>query len=186
MNKCNSGYLCLLFFIRRCTIKELQINEDIRAKEVRLIDANGEQLGIVLASRALEIANERKLDLVNISPMAKPPVCKIMDYGRYKYELTKKEKEARKKQRIINVKEIRLSPNIDTHDLVVKANQAIKFLENGDRLKVSVRFRGRELGHTEIGKRVLDDFIELVKEYGNVDKAPKMEGRSMVMFLSSK
>ncbi len=161
------------------------MNEDIRFKEVRLIDSNGEQLGIVSSNRALEIAREKRLDLVSIAPNAKPPVCKIIDYGKYKYELTKKEKEAKKKQRIINVKEIRLSPNIDTHDLEVKAGQGSKFLQSGDRLKVSVRFRGRQLGHTEIGRKVLDKFLEIVSPYGDLEKAPRMEGRSMVMFVAS-
>lgn len=134
--------------------------------------------------RALEMAFAKKLDLVNVAPNSKPPVCRIMDYGKYRYELIKKEKEAKKKQKVINVKELRLTPNIESHDLNTKANQAIKFLDNGDRVKVSVRFRGREMGHTEIGKEVLEDFVNLISEHGVVDKKPKMEGRSMVMFLS--
>ncbi|MDG2769742.1 translation initiation factor IF-3, partial [Vibrio parahaemolyticus] len=125
-------------------IKELQINEEIREKEVRLIDVDGTQLGIVPIKKALEIANERRLDLVNVAPTANPPVCRILDYGKYKYELTKKEKEARKNQKIINVKEIRLTPNIEEHDLQVKANRAIEFLKDGDKVKVTVRFKGRE------------------------------------------
>ena len=165
-------------------IKELQINEGIRAKEVRLIGADGEQIGIVSINEALDAAREADLDLVNIAPNAKPPVCKVIDYGKYRYEAIKREKEAKKKQKVINVKELRLSPNIDTHDLEVKANQANNFLKKGDRVKVTVRFRGRELGHTSIGKDVLNDFAELTSENGIIDKKPTMEGRSMVMFLA--
>lgn len=167
-------------------IKELQTNEDIRAKQVRLIDDEGNQLGILSLEDALDIAYNKKLDLVNVAPTAKPPVCRVLDYGKYRYELIKKEKEQRKKQKIVNIKEVQLSPNIDTHDLEVKANQAKKFLKNGDRVKVCVKFRGRELGHTELGERVLEEFIELTSEYGLVDKKPQMEGRNMVMFLVQK
>ncbi len=134
----------------------------------------------------MDIAAERKLDLVNVAPTAKPPVCKILDYGKYKYELAKKEKEARRNQKIITVKEIRMTPNIDTHDLEVKSKRAVEFLKDGDKVKVSVRFRGRELGHTELGRVVLDQFFEMVSDYSNVEKRPVMEGRSMVMFLSPK
>lgn len=147
---------------------------------------DGSQLGIVPIRKAMEIAFERKLDLVKVAPNAKPPVCKIMDYGKYKYELAKKEKEAKKKQKVINVKEIRLTPSIEDHDLKVKAKRANEFLDDGDRVKVSVRFRGRELGHTEIGKDVLMKFAELTKDHGAIEKQPKMEGRNMVMFLVSK
>ncbi|NLW40974.1 MAG: translation initiation factor IF-3 [Tissierellia bacterium] len=173
--------------MRRCSnIKELQINEEIREKEVRLIDVDGSQLGIVPIKKALDVAYDRKLDLVLVAPKAKPPVCRIMDYGKYKYELAKKEKEARKKQRVINVKEVRMTPNIEEHDLKVKANRAIEFLKNGDKVKVSVRFRGRELGHKDAGKEVLDRFSQLTSEYGVVDRKPKMEGRNMIMFLAPK
>ncbi len=134
----------------------------------------------------MEISEEKKLDLVKIAPTANPPVCRIMDYGKYKYELAKKEKEARKNQKIINVKEIRLTPNIEDHDLNVKAKRAIEFLKSGDKVKVSVRFRGREMGHTEIGKEVLDDFAKLTEEVGIIEKAAKLEGRSMVMHLTPK
>ncbi|WP_243660553.1 translation initiation factor IF-3 [Miniphocaeibacter halophilus] len=168
-----------------CIIKELQINDEIRAKEVRLIDAKGEQKGIVPIAKALELARESNLDLVNVAPTANPPVCKIIDYGKYKYETIKKEKESRKKQKTINVKEVRLSPNIDTHDLNVKAKRANKFLQNGDKVKVSVRFRGRELGHTAIGRDVLNKFAELTEENGVIEKRPAMEGRSMIMILNS-
>ena len=167
-------------------IKELQINEQIRAREVRLIDADGEQHGIVPIQKAMDIAIERNLDLVNVAPTAKPPVCKIIDYGKYKYELAKKEKEARKNQKIINVKEIRLTPNIESHDLNVKAKRANEFLQSGDKVKVSVRFRGREMGHTAIGRVVLKDFTELIKDSGVVEKTPRLEGRNMTMFLAPK
>lgn len=184
-----AGIFIPVFFIqfRRCrTIKELQINEEIREKEVRLIDVDGEQLGIVNLKRAMEMAYEKKMDLVKVAPNAKPPVCRIMDYGKYKYEMAKKEKEAKKNQKVINLKEVRMSPNIEEHDLNVKARQAIGFLQNGDKVKVSVRFRGRELGHTDMGKVVLDDFAKLTEEYGTIDKKARMEGRSMVMFLAPK
>ncbi|MCF6465960.1 translation initiation factor IF-3 [Clostridium sp. Cult2] len=179
----------LLYFkkIRRCrNIKELQINEEIREREVRLIDVDGSQVGVMPTRKAMEIAFERKLDLVKVAPNAKPPVCRIMDYGKYKYELAKKEKEAKKNQKVINVKEVRMTPNIESHDLNVKANRAIDFLKNGDKVKVSVRFRGRELGHTDAGKEVLTNFAELTSEYGVIDKHPKMEGRNMIMYLVPK
>lgn len=130
------------------------------------------------------MAQDKRLDLVKIAPNSKPPVCRILDYGKYRYELMKKEKDAKKKQKVINVKELRLTPNIEEHDLNTKVNHAKTFLKNGDRVKVAVRFRGREMGHTDIGKEVLDKFVELVSEYGIVDKKAKMEGRNMVMFLS--
>lgn len=175
------------FNLRRCLeIKELQINEEIREKEVRLVDENGEQLGVVSTNKAIDMAISRKLDLVKVAPNAKPPVCRLMDYGKYKYDMEKKEKEAKKKQKVINIKELRFSPNIEDHDLNTKANRAIDFLKNGDRVKVSVRFRGREMGHTDLGREVLDKFVDLISEYGVVDKKPKMEGRSLVMFLSEK
>lgn len=183
-----AGILPAIFylFMEVYIIKDLQINENIRSREVRLIDKDGNQLGVVPLRKALELAEESKLDLVNVAPKAKPPVCKIIDYGKYKYETIKKEKESRKNQKTINVKEIRLSPNIDTHDLEVKAKRANTFLSNGDKVKVSVRFRGRELGHTNIGRTVLNNFTELVSENGTVDKKPAMEGRSMVMFFVPK
>lgn len=178
----------LLFFYLNtwgCTIiKELQINEEIRLKELRLIASDGEQLGIFSSREALEIAEEKDLDLVLISPNANPPVCKIMDYGKYRYDLIKKNKEAKKKQKTISVKEVRLSPNIENHDLNVKARQAIKILSEGDKVKVSIRFRGRELAHTELGDQVMEKYFDLVKEHSQMEKKPKMEGRSLVMFLS--
>nr|WP_068557171.1 translation initiation factor IF-3 [Thermotalea metallivorans] len=167
-------------------IKDLELNEQIRDREVRLIDTDGEQLGIMSAKKALEIAMEKRLDLVKIAPQAKPPVCRIMDFGKYKYELSKKEKEAKKKQKVINVKEVRLSPSIEEHDLNVKANHAIKFLESGDKVKVTIRFRGREVGYVELGQKVMDRFTELVSEVGTVEKKPVMEGKNMTMVLSPK
>lgn len=151
-----------------------------------MVGPDGEQVGIVDIVRAQNMADDAKLDLVKVAPGAKPPVCRIMDYGKYKYDMMKKEKESRKKQKVINVKELRFSPNIEEHDLQTKANQGKSFLSAGDRVKVSVRFRGRELGHTDIGRKVLDRFVELIADEGVIDKAPKMEGRSMVMFLSPK
>ena len=171
---------------RCCIIKELQINEEIREKEVRLIGEDGEQLGVVSTREAMEIAEAKNLDLVKVAPTAKPPVCRIMDYGKFKYEQAKKEKEARKNQKTINVKEIRLSPNIESHDLNVKARTAIGFLKSGDKVKVAVRFRGREMGHTQIGREVLKDFAALVEEYGMIEKPAKLEGRNMVMHLTPK
>lgn len=147
---------------------------------------DGEQLGIVPINQALDKAFERKLDLVNVAPNARPPVCRIMDYGKYKYEMAKREKEARKKQRVINIKEIRLTPNIEDHDLNVKARQANGFLKSGDKVKVSVRFRGREMGHKNIGRTVLKNFADLTKDHGFVEKPARMEGRNMTMFLAPK
>lgn len=172
---------------RRClNIKELQVNEEIREKEIRLIDVNGEQLGIMSSKKAMEVADDRKLDLVMIAPNAKPPVCRIMDYGKYKYELAKREKEARKNQKVITIKEIRLTPTIEANDLNVKAKRAIDFLKDEDKVKVTVRFRGREMGHTEKGEVVLKKFAEITSEYGVIDKQPKLEGRNMVMYLNPK
>lgn len=163
---------------------EHQINEEIREKEVRLIDSEGQQLGIMSLQKALEVAEEKGLDLVNISPKANPPVCKIMDYGKFRFEQAKKEKEAKKNQRIVEVKEIRFSPKIDVHDFEVKARNATKFLTSGDKVKVTVRFRGREMAHTQIGMDLLKKFAETCKEVGNVEKEPKLEGRQMIMFLA--
>ena len=162
------------------------INEQIRDKEIRLISNDGEQLGIMSARDAQKLADEKSLDLVKISPQAKPPVCKIMDYSKYKFDMAKREKEARKKQKIVAVKELRLSPNIDTHDIQVKVKNAIKFLKEGNKVKISIRFRGRELGRTETAVEIMNDFAAQVSEYGTVDKPPKMEGRAIVMFMSPK
>ena len=162
------------------------INEQIRDKEIRLIDENGEQLGIVSSREAQKIADERKLDLVKIAPTAKPPVCRIMDYGKYKFAQAKKEKEARKKQKTVDVKELRLSPSIDTHDVQVKVKKANEFLKDGDKVKISIRFRGREIGHSKVGMQIMEDFAKATEEFGTVDKQPKMEGKSLVMFLAPK
>ena len=162
------------------------INEEIRAKELRVIDTDGSQLGIMSRQEALDISEERKLDLVCVSPKANPPVCKILDYGKYKYELARKEKEARKKQKTVEVKEVRLSPNIDTNDLNTKVGAARKFLEKGDKVKVTLRFRGREMAHMFKSKYILDDFAESLKDIAVIDKPSKVEGRSMVMFLTAK
>ena len=173
--------------IWRCTtISELMINERIRDREVRLVSESGEQLGIMSSREALKLAREADLDLVKIAPNAKPPVCKIIDYGKYRYELARKEKEAKKKQKTMEVKEVRLSPNIDTNDLNTKANQARKFITKGDKVKATLRFRGREMAHVNYSKQILDSFYERLEDIAVVDKNPKMEGRSMVMFLSQK
>lgn len=167
-------------------ITELMINEQVRDKEVRLIDENGAQLGIVSSREAQKLADERKLDLVKIAPTAKPPVCRIMDYGKYKFDQTKKEKEARKKQKTVDIKELRLSPSIDTHDVQVKVKKAIEFLKNGDKVKISIRFRGREIGHSKSAMVILENFAKDVEEYGIIDKPAKMEAKSLVMFLAPK
>ncbi len=163
-----------------------QLNEEIRDKELRLIGNEGEQLGIMSADEALKIADEQGLDLVKISPQAVPPVCKLMDYGKYRFEQGKREKEARKNQHVVEIKEIRMSPGIDVGDFNVKLKNAQKFLTDGNRVKVSVRFRGREMAHTEIGKNLLDKFAEQCAEVSSVDKGAKLEGRNMSMFLSPK
>ncbi len=162
------------------------INEQIRDKEVRLIGEDGEQLGIMSARDALKLAKEANLDLVKIAPTAKPPVCKVIDYGKYRYELARKDKEAKKKQKITEVKEIRLSPNIDDNDLNTKANMARKFITKGDKVKVTLRFRGREMAHTSSSKVILDSFFALLEDVAVIDKPAKLEGRSMIMFLSEK
>ena len=162
------------------------INEQIRDKEIRLIGTNGEQLGIMSSRDAMKLAEEAGLDLVKIAPTANPPVCKIVDYGKFRYEQIRKEKEAKKKQRIIEIKEIRLSPNIDTNDLNTKINAARKFLSKGDKVKVTLRFRGREMAHMNNSKHILDDFAESLSDIAVIEKAPKVEGRSMTMFLTEK
>ena len=167
-------------------ISELFINEQIRDKEVRVVGEGGEQLGIMSSRDAQKLADEAGLDLVKIAPTAKPPVCKIVDYGKFKYEQTRKEKEARKKQKVIEIKEIRLSPNIDTNDLNTKMNAARKFLSKGDKVKITLRFRGREMAHMNSSKHILDEFAETLADIAVVEKAPKVEGRSMTMFLAEK
>lgn len=168
------------------TISDLFINEQIRDKEVRVIGEDGEQLGIMSSKEAMRLAEEAGVDLVKIAPTAKPPVCKIVDYGKFKYEQTRKEKEAKKKQKVIEIKEIRLSPNIDTNDLNTKVSAARKFITKGDRVKVTLRFRGREMTHMNNSKHILDDFAEALSDIAVMEKAPKVEGRSMTMFLAEK
>ena len=167
-------------------ISELFINEQIRDKEVRVIGADGEQVGVMSAKEAMKMAEDAGLDLIKIAPTAKPPVCKIADYGKFRYEQARKEKDAKKKQKVVEVKEIRLSPNIDTNDLNTKMNSARKFLSKGDKVKVTLRFRGREMAHMANSKHILDDFAENLADVATVEKAPKVEGRSMTMFLTEK
>lgn len=162
------------------------INEQIRDREVRLIGEHGEQLGIMSAKDAMKLAREAELDLVKVAPTAKPPVCKIIDYGKYRYEMARKEKEAKKKQKTIEVKEVRLSPNIDVNDLNTKVASARKFLSKGNKVKVTLRFRGREMAHMQSSKHILDDFARELEDVAVIDKAPKVEGRSMTMFLTEK
>ncbi len=185
----------LFYFSKQCKIfwrcldiakQELMINEEIKDKEVRLIGPEGEQLGVVSGKEALAMADQHSLDLVKIAPQAKPPVCKIMDYGKYKFEIAKREKEQRKNQKVIDVKEVRLSPNIDEHDFQTKVNQGIKFLKSGDKVKVSVRFRGREIAHSASGKELLLRVKDAMAEVGVVEKDIKLEGRNMAMFVSPK
>ena len=166
--------------------KENLINEEIRDKELRVIDSDGTQLGIMSLDEAMNLAIEKKLDLVNIAPTAKPPVCKILDYGKYRYELQKKEKEAKKKQKITEVKEIRLSTFIEEHDLAVKAKNAAKFLKEGDKVKVSLRFRGREKDYASKGQDVMARFAAAISEVGVMEKKPEFEGRSLIMILAPK
>ena len=178
--------LFLWHYMEGKTISDLMINEQIRDKEVRVIGEDGNQLGVMSAKEALALAEEAGVDLVKIAPTAVPPVCRIVDYGKFKYEQTRKEKEAKKKQHVVEIKEIRLSPNIDTNDLNTKVNAAKKFLSKGDRVKVTLRFRGREMAHMQSSKHILDDFAEALADVAVVDKEAKVEGRSMTMFLAEK
>ena len=171
-----------MFFIKQ----ELPINGQIRAREIQLIGDEGEKLGVVSLKEALEIAEEKKLDLVLVAPNAKPPVCKIMNYGKYKFEQAKKEKEAKKKQKIAEVKEIRITPNIEEHDFGFKSKNARKFIEDGNKVKITVRFKGREVNNSKLGEEVLNKFIENLSDIANVDKQPKLEGRNMFIMLSKK
>jgi translation initiation factor IF-3 len=166
--------------------KDNQINEEIRDKEVRVVDSDGAQLGVMSLQAALDLANEKKLDLVNIAPKAQPPVCKILDYGKYRYETQKREKEARKKQKTIQIKEIRLSTFIEEHDLSVKAHNAVKFLKEGDKVKVSLRFRGREKDYSSKGIDVMKRFVEYTKDVGIIERKPEFEGRSLIMVMTPK
>lgn len=166
--------------------KELLINEQIRAKEVRVIDADGAQLGILATKKAIDIAYDKGLDLVEIAPTSVPPVCRVMDYGKYRFDREKKEKEAKKKQQVVELKEVRLSYNIDKHDFDTKLNHALKFLGQGNKVKISMKFRGREMAHTEIGLEVMKKFGKACEEIGVIDKQPLLDGRQMLMFLSPK
>ena len=183
------GYAVRLFYFLEVliiSVKDIPINEQITFKEVRVIDSDGSQLGILPIKDAIEAAYAKDLDLVNVSPNANPPVCKIMDYGKYRFEIAKREKEAKKNQKIIETKEIRLGLSIDKHDFETKGNHAIQFLKSGNKLKVSIRFRGRELGHPEIGLDIMSRFAEYCGEYAVIEKPAKMESRNMLMFLAPK
>lgn len=162
----------------------MMVNEEIRDREVRLIDQNGEQLGVMPTQQAMRLAEERELDLVKIAPQATPPVCKIMDYGKYRFEQGKRERELRKNQTVITIKEVRLSATIEEHDIDVKYRAAVKFLKGGDKVKVSIRFRGRQIAHSEIGLQVMKDFAERIKDVGVVERRPLIEGRHMTMILT--
>lgn len=166
--------------------KDFRINEEIRVREIRLVDNDGNQLGIMPTREALKIAEERQLDLVEIAPQAKPPVCRIMDFGKYKYEQSKREKEARKKQKIIDIKEVKLRPNIEDHDFLVKAKNAARFLKDGDKVKATIIFRGREIVHTQLGRQLLVRLAEDLKDLCNVERQPKLEGKNMIMILTPK
>ena len=169
-----------------CIKQELSINEEIVAKEVKVIDENGEQLGIMPVSEAQKLADERELDLVEVAPSAEPVVCKIMNYGKYKYEQARKEKESKKKQKVVEIKEIRLSSTIDTHDFEFKSKNARKFLEDGNKVKATIKFKGREVNNTAFGANVLNKFAESLSDIGSTDKAPKLEGRSMMLMINPK
>ena len=166
--------------------QELQINEQIRDKELRVIDSDGNQLGIMSLRQALEIAEQKNLDLVKIAPQANPPVCKIIDYGKFRFEQAKREKEARRNQRVVEIKEVRLSLNIDTHDFETKKNHALRFISEGNKVKASIRFRGREMGHPELGLEIMRKFSDAMSEVAVVEKPAKLEGRNMLMFLAPK
>lgn len=164
--------------------KDWRINEEIRVREVRLIDENGDQIGIVPTREALEMAMDRGLDLVEIAPGAKPPVCRLMDYGKFRYEQSKRDKEARKKQKVITVKEVKMRPRIEDHDFMVKARHARKFLEAGDKVKVTIMFRGREISHADLGRDLCSKFADELKNVALVEKDPKVEGKNMIMILT--
>lgn len=188
---CRWNFLSTFFYYKNywgCIVisKDFQINENIRDQEIRVIDENGKMIGILSSKEALNMAISRNLDLVKVSPNAKPPLCKILDFGKFKYEQSRREKEAKKKQKTINIKEIRMSARVEEHDQNVKAKNCRKFLLNGDRVKASVRFRGREMAYTDIGVELLLKFADKVSDVGTIDKKPKLEGRNMVMFLVSK
>ncbi len=187
---CTVLFICLKTKLKiwRCFIistkKELEINEEIRDKEIRVIGADGSQLGIMSSQNALKLAEDANLDLVKIAPTAAPPVCRVMDYGKFRFEQQKKEKENKKNQKVVDTKEVRLSINIDTNDFNTKLNQAKKFLKSGDKVKVSIRFRGREMAHSKLGLEVMNRFAEQISENGTIEKPAKLEGRSMQMFIN--
>lgn len=165
---------------------ELRINEAIRAKEIRVVSGDGEQLGIMSVKEAIKLAQEKDLDLVEVAPTAKPPVCRIMDYGKYRYEQSKREREARKKQKVIEIKEVRMTPKIESHDFQVKVRATLKFLNDGDKVKAIIRFRGREIVHADLGKALLMQLFESVKDHAIIEREPKIEGKNMIMILSKK
>lgn len=165
---------------------DLMINEEIRDREVRVIDENGEQLGVMLTQKAIELAEERGLDLAKIQPTAKPPVCKLMDYDKYRYEQSKRERENRKNQRVVSIKEVQLSATIEENDILTKAKNALKFLQDGDKVKVSIRFRGRQITHSEIGLKIMQDFAKRCEEVSTVERRPLIDGRHMIMILAPK
>ena len=186
-------YVCaaLLFCVfdknGRCVnINDLMINEEIRDREVRVVDSNGEQLGVMTIQQALQLAEEQELDLVKIAPQARPPVCKLMDYGKYRFEQSKKEREIRKNQKVISIKEVRLSATIEDHDIDVRYRSCLKFLQDGDKVKVTIRFRGRQITHSEIGVDIMKEFAERIKEVAVIEKAPTIEGRNMYMIVAPK
>lgn len=182
-------FTCFFILFWRCFVisnKDLMINEEIRDKEVRVIGANGDQLGVMSSKEALNIAEQNGMDLVKIAPQATPPVCKIMDYGKYKFELAKRDMETKKNQKVVNIKEIRLSPSIDTNDFNTKVNHTLKFLKSGDKVKITVRFRGREVNHSSLGKVLLDKFAEAIEDVAVVEKNAKLEGKNMFMVIAPK
>ena len=182
-------FTCFFILVWRCFVisnKDLMINEEIRDKEVRVIGANGDQLGVMSSKEALNIAEQNGMDLVKIAPQATPPVCKIMDYGKYKFELAKRDRETKKNQKVVNIKEIRLSPSIDTNDFNTKVNHTLKFLKSGDKVKITVRFRGREVNHSSLGKVLLDKFAEAIEDVAVVEKNAKLEGKNMFMVIAPK
>jgi len=182
-------FTCFFILFWRCFVisnKDLMINEEIRDKEVRVIGANGDQLGVMSSKEALNIAEQNGMDLVKIAPQATPPVCKIMDYGKYKFELAKRDRETKKNQKVVNIKEIRLSPSIDTNDFNTKVNHTLKFLKSGDKVKITVRFRGREVNHSSLGKVLLDKFAEAIEDVAVVEKNAKLEGKNMFMVIAPK
>ena len=182
-------FTCFFILFWRCFVisnKDLMINEEIRDKEVRVIGANGDQLGVMSSKEALNIAEQNGMDLVKIAPQATPPVCKIMDYGKYKFELAKRDRETKKNQKVVNIKKIRLSPSIDTNDFNTKVNHTLKFLKSGDKVKITVRFRGREVNHSSLGKVLLDKFAEAIEDVAVVEKNAKLEGKNMFMVIAPK